>query len=252
MIAALFLMLAAVQAVPAASPPPPPPVSKAEVPALDARHAKALELAQLLASEDSVVRQNDDQYVKVTSGVLLAQRNMPELEVKYPGVIDAMARASLPVVEAQLQRRLPLLWDRLSDLYLANFTVSELDQAANFYSSPTGRKVITGLRTQMKADAVGAELRKDPRAAVSVGAVRRDVQATVPGILKTLTPKEQAALLAFSRTSTFSKIQSIGPQTQQLQITWTRETTPEETKEISDSMLAVLRARIAATKAVAQ
>ncbi len=249
MITALLMALAMPQAAPAGSVAAAP---AAESPAAAARRVKAHRLAQLLSSEAMVVDAGDDSYIKMTSDVMLAQPDVPELERKYPGVVDAMVRASLPIAKRQMHNRLPLLWDRLSDLYLANFTTPELDQAIAFYGSPTGQKMIAQMVARMKPNAIAADLKKDPEAGVSVDSFRKDMKATVPGVVGSLTPKEQAALLAFSRTSVFPKIARIGPRSQELVVAWSQEATPEETKDLVDSMKAAMLARIDATKAEAK
>lgn len=245
MISTVLMALAMAQAAPVAPVVATPPT---ESPAVAARRDKALRLARVLASDQFVVEAGDDAYIKLTRDAMLASPDVQAMEKQHPGVVDAMVRASLPVTKVQLRRRLPQLWDKLADFYLANFTPLELDQALTFYASPTGQKMIAQLIARIRPNAVAAELKKNPTGGVSAGALRSDVQATVPGIVGTLTAKDQAVLLAFSRTAAFARIQKIGPQVQELQVAWMRDVSPEDYAEVRDAMKTVLDARLAADK----
>jgi Uncharacterized protein conserved in bacteria (DUF2059) len=239
-IVALLMALAATPQV-AAAPMPPP----ASLPTDTVRRSKALELARLLNPESSVIDESGDEYVKATRQLLIARGKLNDLEARYPGVIEAMLRASVATMNAQMHKRVPVLWDRMADIYLDAFSMPELDQLLAFYGSPTGQRIMTSFDRRLKPKAMMNDMVKNDDFSVSVGSLKSDLADTVPGVVRDMTSADKAALMKFMQTSAFRKINATSGRIQQALLSWMQEESPEEADELegvmSDAMKAYMR-----------
>lgn len=239
MITSLLLALA----MPAAQSAPVPPLSTV-APADAARRAKALQLAKLLNTEASLIDESGDVYVKTTKQVLLARGKLNDLESRYPGVVEAMLRASVPTVNRQMRERLPLLWDRVADAYAAIYTTVDLGQLISFYGSPTGRRMIASLEARLKPKAMMGDMTRNEDMSISAKSLQTDIRSTVPGVVADLSPADKAALIAFSRTAAYQKLRGNSTKTHQIILDWMQESDPVGEEEIATVMRAAVEAFI--------
>ncbi|MDB5679291.1 DUF2059 domain-containing protein [Sphingomonas bacterium] len=239
MIAAL--LFAAVSMAPQVTAPVAPPIVAS---ADSIRHGKAVELAKLLNPESRLIDPSGDDYVANTKAVLIARGKLNDLEAQYPGVIEAMLRASVSTMNTQTRRRVPVLWDRLADIYMAAFTSAELDQMLTFYGSPTGQRMMASLDTRMKPKAMMGDMVKNDDFSVSVGSLQSDLRATVPGVVADMSATDKTALLIFMRTSAFGKIAATSGKIQQETLAWAQEIVPKDDDELQIVMIEAMQAYI--------
>lgn len=242
MITALLLATAAVapQAAPIVSPP-------ATSPADAVRRSKALQIVKLLCPESTVIEESGDDYVANARQLLVARGKLDDLEARYPGIVEAMLRASVPTMNAQMRRRLSVLWVRLTDIYLARLAGPELDQTLAFYTSPTGKKMIASMDARMKPKAMTNDMIRNDDLSISLGSLQSDLKDALPGVISDMGPADKSALLAFMRTSAFPKLAAIVVPVQQTTLRWAQESSPEDDQQIqtvmADAMKAYMKAR---------
>ncbi len=244
MMRALFALPLLAMATPLAaqSVAPGAPVASAAKSVSPEIETKALSLAKILNSEPIIIGDaTDDSKAK---GMLktLAQSSpeLGEMERNYPGILDEIATAILPIINKSMQQRLPELQRRQAALYAQNLDAAELDYLIKFYTSSTGQKMIQIMLANVKSEAMIAEASSNPDSRVSGEAALKDVQATVPAIMNAMTPEDKRALVEFSLSSALPKVQRMALQTQKNALTWMDESAPGEEGAIMEAMTTII------------
>jgi hypothetical protein len=225
-----------VQAAPA--PAPAPPAARAEQP----REA-ALALVRVLNSEAMVVGDagTDAKAHELMRQLSQGNKQLAELETGHPGILRALADAMLPIVNRSARERLPQLWQRQARLYGDSFTDAELAKLTAFYTSPTGRKLITTMQSSMKTDAMMAEASRTPGFKVSPEAVAKDVAATTPALMGRMDGTDHLQLMALAQTGLLDRLKAVGPKSQAISLAWYDESAPWEEAETDRAIDAVLK-----------
>jgi hypothetical protein len=218
----LRLALAAALLLPAAT----PALAQTQAAPSPARLALGRQLAQVLNSEAMIERQVAT-FADMFVAMLSSDPDVAALEKEYPGAIQVMTKAALPVVTAATRKSMPQLWDRLAALYAANLDEAELREAIAFYSGPIGMRVIAAINahadlTPMMRDAVASE-----NGTVSSGAMRETLGKTVAIAVKALAPADRNALAQFNFTPAGSRLNGLKPQVVQIATEWTNAPDPE-------------------------
>lgn len=211
---------------------------------------KAAVLARILNSEAIIIGDaaSDAKVFELIPQLLQATPELAELEKKYPGITQDIARAMLPITNRSARERLPQLWERQAALYAASFTLAELDRLIEFYSSTTGVKMIRIMLATNKSKHMVAEAVKSPELKFGASSVLADIRETVPDMLKQLDRQDQAAILALTKTGVMAKLQALAPRTQQIAIDWFAESAPWEDAEIESAMTRIVERRVGAEK----
>jgi Uncharacterized protein conserved in bacteria (DUF2059) len=211
----------------------------------DLHQAKSNMLAGILNSEWIIIG-DDKSDVKAEALMLELMASDPELiklEQDYPGVAREMAKASLPITSKYWRQRLPDLHARQSALYRANFSESELDVLIEFYSSPTGQKMITAMLENIKPDAMMEEAKGSEDFRISADSALKDISRTVPSIMDSMNDVDVKAIQALMKTGIPFRMQKIGPQTQKIALDWMNESAPGEDTELEAAALATIARR---------
>lgn len=214
-----------------------------------ARAERAQKLATILNSEANIIGddKSEEAALALMDQFVAASPELTELEKDMPGFMLALGREILPIANRSMRERLGELHRRQAALYVATFTPSELDVLIQFYSSPTGTKLISVLMAKVKPTAMIAEAAKSEEFKFGEQAVLKDIHATLPDVLRSMTKEDQIVLMRFAQTSAGPKIRAIAPQTQKIAIDWMNEEAPWEAAAI-DEAVARVRARFEGKK----
>ena len=71
-----------------------------------------------------------------------ADANLHALDVKHPGLVDAMVAALLLEYRRARDTALPRLWARIGAAYAGRLNAVELRQAVTFFDSPAGHRIV--------------------------------------------------------------------------------------------------------------
>lgn len=162
-------------------------------------------------------------------------QDLKALEADYPGILDAMWEACEPILRRYSEQEDPALIARLSDLYVARLTRSEIDALIRFYSTPTGEKLV---RTMYESADYRPILRAslDDRAttAEDIGEVQKNARGAV---LKSVTEADHAALEDLGRSISLTKANALGAEVRQLMASWMNEPDSEMDAAIEAALL---------------
>jgi hypothetical protein len=207
--------------------------------------AKAMELAQLLHSEETIIGSDipSKNAEKLEVELLKSTGAYAEQEKKYPGLLAEIIRTAYPIVNRFDRKRLPELQKRQAQLYDQHLNQAELSTVTKFYASPTGQKMIEQMHLNIEGDAMIAEAKKSEDLNFSTEAVLSDIEATVPKMLRAFSAEDTRALIEFSQTSAFNKVKAMGPETQSIGLEWRNESNPEAEKQVALAIAALIEKR---------
>lgn len=210
---------------------------------------RALELATLLSDRDLMMAGAARSYASGFRQIALADPATVALDEAYPGLIDRLIEVSQPVVLGQMERRLPELWRRQAELFAAELTPSEIEDAIAFYASPAGRKMMTALGEHYDEGPLMDDMMENPDYKISGEALTAGIAGAIPGIIREMDAGELRALFAFSRQPVFAKVKELGPRSQAINATWANEQTEEAQAEIDALMAKTIDNHLAAADA---
>ena len=195
--------------------------------------AAALELAKVTNSAAVIIGDatDDEKSLALVSQMLSATPELTEIEAKYPGFVVEFARELAPITNRSWHERLPTLWKRQAKLYAQSFNVTELETLRLFYTSPTGQKLISGMKKSLKPTAMLAEAKSSPDLHIGSASALSDIKATVPDVVRAMDANDQAVLIQFAKSGLLPRLQKLAPSTQTIAIDWMAESAPWEEAE---------------------
>ena len=215
------------------------------------RHAAAYALAQELRDRDSMLFEISHAFSDSTLAQLAGNPALAALEKEHPGIIAHMFRASRSELEAITLERLPKLWAALAAIFASAMTDAEIAQTHAYYASAPGRRFKAAMLRNYDYSQELAPLAADIDAQVTPDAVRRGIVNGIGGTLAELSPEDSAALVAFSRTPAFAKLQALSPQLLKATTDWGNAVSPDDEARIAAAMEPAMEAFIAAGKKAA-
>lgn len=123
---------------------------------------------------------------------LAGDPNIAALEAANPGMIEAFRHSVRPVIVSYSQRVKLAYRPRMIALLEDGLTEAEAAEIADFYESPIGRRLVSGVSSNYRADAVLGTIQSDTR--VTAADVRRDMDDASATTLQGLSAEEQQAL----------------------------------------------------------
>lgn len=211
-----------------------------------AHHQAAYKFAQVLRTRESVLAESRYTFTGAFVAEMQADPNVGELEAGYPGITQHMLLKSQNEIERQVIESLPELWAAMAEHFARAMTPAELEDAYGYYSSPAGERLVNSALQNFDYQAIAKSIVAAPDTKISVDDLDKSMRAGIPKTVSAMSSLDQAELMAFSKTTAFSKIRELGPTVGQVAADWANKSTPEEDKRISDIMTAAIEEFIAA------
>jgi hypothetical protein len=219
----LLIAVGALTAAPAAAQTAParaPPVAVAP-------HPRALEIAELMLPMDQVV----DAAARVARrGYFMAfesNENLAALGRSYPG----MAEALWPLFEAEVRKGTaeehPAYMNLVASFYSSRFTPSELEALRDFYSGPTGLKMIGSMYRTARFDAVVDNIVRSPDAPISQSSLDEAKRVEAGRLVESFTAEDRARLMALARSVPKEKMDRANAELGPVILAWMNRPTPE-------------------------
>lgn len=123
---------------------------------------------------------------------LAADANISLLETQSPGLIADLAESVRPMFKDHTVRVRDMYLPRMTALFARHLTPSEAQEAANFYRSEVGRRMLKLLSSNFTVDAVVSDFDED--AGISREDVNRDLNSTVASAVGEMTPEDLAEI----------------------------------------------------------
>lgn len=215
-----------------------------DIASLDSK-ALSVQLASVLNSEAIIIGDatTDQKATELMLQLFGTQEEMKTIEADYPGIGKELADAILPIVNRYMRQRLPQLQAQQAQLYADNFSAAELKTLIDFYTSPTGQKMIASMTSRIQPKAMMQEASQSEDFQFSAGAALKDIRDTVPGILSDLGEEDRETLVQFARSGVLPKLQALGPKTQAIAISWNQQYAENEEREIEQIVESIFARR---------
>lgn len=150
----------------------------------------------------------------VRAGLLLNDPQWKSIEAEYPGTLDRMVAAMAPSLRRHEDRMIEQLQNESSALFAKVLTTHEARDAATFYGSPLGRKLIRSIAANFTTQSlVGEAIADNGQGKITTGAVQRDLNASTAAGIAKLSAAEIAAIEQRLAGATWvAKMQTLQPQ----------------------------------------
>ena len=184
-------------AIPAAASAQPRILDK---PALPAEDAALTPLLDQIVGERQVIDAATGNFEAAFDRTVKANANGRTLEA---GMVTAVKSAGRAETVAVLHEGYPGLRRMAADKVRASMTSAEMKQAADFYASPTGRKLTAAAVASTRGS--------------TASEIQNNIQA---GVVAAMSPDDAPALTAFAATPAYVKLQTLGPELQKASVKW--------------------------------
>lgn len=132
---------------------------------------------------------------QVRDAMLTSNPDMIAMEREVPGIVDEMITAMLPVLRLHSQETTDLFQRQMTDLLANTLTEQEAREAAAFYGSPLGRRVLGAVEQNYTFSAIAGDVAQGgPDVSISEEAVRRDMDRMTRGAQQDLSAADLAAI----------------------------------------------------------
>lgn len=105
---------------------------------------------------------------------------------------------------------------KFAEFYARKFSPDELQQLIDFYSTPTGNKVISGMYSGADLGKMADAAAEKGGSAVTAEAIRDYTNSTGVKLLPGFDADDWKAFFIFAATPGYAKLKSVGPEFQQL------------------------------------
>lgn len=201
----------------------------------------AYTLAQELRDEKSVLVEAGRAFDADSIALLSQNSALADIERQYPGAIQYMFDAARPDLERYILDSLPELWTAVATLLSAELTGAEIEAMRAYYSSPAGMRFKAATLRNYDVTQEIAPLVEDLDAKVDPAMLRRGIQNAANDTAAELSTEDKAALLRFSRTPAFAKLQSLNPRILQISANWANAPAPEFEARLEEIMTAAMQ-----------
>lgn len=205
---------ASAQSAPPAPPPPPTAPARPSDAEIAARLPKARALVELTNPNDLMVAANMRGWEAGIAQVFVVDAAAAGIERQYPGAARAAIDAARPLARDFCQRFVTEVNEHKASLVAERLTPAEIERAAAFFGSATGRR----LTQRLLSNADPAELARDTttrsresgQVSFSPDKLRQMERDAVRNTMSEMTPDDHVAILRFSQTSAATKYKAVG------------------------------------------
>jgi hypothetical protein len=203
---------------------------------------KSLELAKLQAPSERIQKQVAFMVDNTLRKSLSKDPVFVDLEVEYPGIVDAVVQGLRSPMLRAYDAKLPLLWDKMAALYTANLTPADMDAVVAFASSPAGKRYAEALErnASMTATFEAARTAGTNDATVSAAAKREQI-AMINKANSEITSADRIAIFRFENSVAGTKLVKMIQKMQDIQLEWDFYFTDEQRAEFADARTTAAR-----------
>ncbi len=188
----------------------------------------ALVLAKALRSEENMVAESRYAFEGQMATALQKDKNVATLEGEYPGITNYMLTAMRSEIEQQIVSSLPILWKEMATLISSEMSLSEIGQAHQYYTSPSGRRLVASVLSHYDYGGLVSDTMKSSTFAVTPHGIKSNLESRIGKVIAEMTVEDKQALMVFTKTSAFTKIQALNPRILDITASWANRSTPEE------------------------
>lgn len=159
------------------------------------------------------------------------------LELEYPGLTVAVVDAVLPVAVKQTEKNTPALIERLANLYAVEMTADDVVVATEWFASPAFSRISAAMVNNMDLSTIIKNAMADAESQVSDEELEALRDNSAARSTDKMSSADRAALMRFSATSAFARLEALKTRTGKIQTDWTNEDHPTDNTELEDITL---------------
>jgi hypothetical protein len=207
---------------------------------------QAMALAQLMSPRDLMIEMEVREYDRHFVPSLRTNPDLNSLEEDYPGLFDAMHKATRGLVAKGTGRTVDQLHEAMVPLIQQQFSVADIEELINFYRSPVGRKTVQQMAGAADAGEIYQEAVEQEDFKLTTEYISEQTRQSAKKAAKTFTPDEQAQMILFMAKPSFTKLARVQPQIQKILAEKMNTPDPEFDREVEQAMSSAIEQHIAA------
>ena len=237
----LLLAAVALAAVPASlSAQAPEPAAAAMVPA-----DQALTLARLMSPRDLLIEMEVREFDKHFVPSLQSDADLKSLEETYPGLFEAMHKATRDLVAKGMGRTADQLHEAIAAMIQEQFSTADVAELIGFYQSPVGQKSVRQMANAADATAIYQQAVDQDDFKLTPEYIAEQNRLNATKAAKTFTPDEQAQMILFMAKPSFTKLARVQPQIQKILAEKVNAPDPDFDREVEQAMSSAIEQHIA-------
>lgn len=229
----------------AAAPVPAITVTDADRPVAAAPAADAIALARLMSPRDLLVDMEVREFDKHFVPSLASDPDMKSLNNDYPGLFEAMHKASRGLVAEAMAKSVDQIHLSVARLIQNSFTPADIVELSNFYRSPIGQKTIQQMAASADATQVYQRAMEEREFKLTQDQIAAQVHDNAKKAAQSFTPEEQTQMMLFMAKPSFGKLAKVQPQIQKILADEFNAPDPEFDEQVEEAMGAAIEKHIA-------
>lgn len=210
-----------------------------------AEAADAIALARLMSPRALLVDMEVREFDKHFVSSLRSDPEMKSLDDEYPGVFEAMHKASRGLVSQEMGRSVDQIHLAVAKLIESSFTPADIVELSDFYRSPVGQKTIRQMAASADAGQVYSQAVKEREFKLTEEQVAAQVHDNAKKAVQNFTPEEQMEMMLFMAKPSFGKLAKAQPRIQKILADEFNAPDPEFDRQVEQAMAAAIERHIA-------
>ena len=176
---------------------------------------------------------------------LRSDPEMKSLDDQYPGLFEAMHKASRGLVAEATGRGAAKIHTAIAQLIEASFTSADIVELTDFYRSPVGLKTVQQMAASADAGQVYQNAVSESGFKLTDVQIATQIKESARKAAQTFTPEEQAEMLLFMAKPSFGKLARAQPQIQKILADEFNAPDPDFDRQVEQAMGAAIEQHIA-------
>ena len=206
---------------------------------------QAMALATLMSPRDLLIEMEVREFDKHFVNSLRSDPDLKALEDSYPGLFEAMHKATRGLVAEGTGRTVDQVHAALASLLQEQFTAADIAELTGFYRSPVGQKTVQQMAGAADASEIYQQAVEKDDYKLSEDYIARQNMATASKAAKSFTADEQAQMLLFMAKPSFGKLAKAQPQIQKILADKFNAPDPEFDRTVEEAMTKTVERHIA-------
>ena len=207
--------------------------------------AQAIELARLMSPSDLLVDMEMREFDKYFVPSLRSDPELKSMEVEYPGLFEAMHKASRGLVVEATKRSAAKVHAAVAKLIEASFAPADVTELTDFYRSPVGLKTVQQMAASADAGQIYQQAVGEDEFKLTENQISAQIQESARKAVQTFTPDEQTEMMLFMAKPSFGKLAKAQPQIRKILADEFNAPDPDFDRQVEQAMGAAIEKHIA-------
>lgn len=207
--------------------------------------AAGMRIAATLASE-AIVRKATGRILRDQVPKAFAKDpDFQKMEQSFPGITNEFLDVMEPIVVTATIKRLPIYQAKVAALFDLRMNAAELNTTADFYESPTGKRVVAlAIEGLDFGPILKRQLETSGNTDIAPREIGRAAEAAVGPAIDQLNPSEIKVLVAFGSSPAGQKVNQMRAEIAQLAAEENNRSDPAVDAQIAEAIDALIKKRV--------